>query len=254
MTVIKTKDFKLRHVKLSDARVFFEAEQDKEARRNFMTTPKSVKEVEEDIKNEISQYEKEKPTSERFTIELNGKCAGWISINQLNTPFFEHKAKIDFCLHPEYRGKDIMTKIVKKKVEKKEEKSADKGEMIRTVGRRKRAAARVQIKPGTGEITVNGKPLAEYFPYFEWQTIVKAPLAATGKEKTFDVSVKIAGGGQKGQAVAVQHGISRALVLMNADLRKPLKTSGLLTRDPREKERRKVGCRKARKRPQYSKR
>src|SRR3989338_8953504 len=117
MTVIKTKDFKLRHVKLSDARVFFEAEQDKEARRNFMTTPKSVKEVEEDIKNEISQYEKEKPTSERFTIELNGKCAGWISINQLNTPFFEHKAKIDFCLHPEYRGKDIMTKIVKKVID-----------------------------------------------------------------------------------------------------------------------------------------
>ncbi len=147
-----------------------------------------------------------------------------------------------------------MTKIVKKKVEKKEEKSADKGDMIRSVGRRKRASARVQIKPGTGEITVNGQPLAEYFPYFEWQTIVKAPLTATGKEKTFDVSIKINGGGKKGQAVSVQLGIARALVKWNEDLKKALKTQGYLTRDARIKERKKPGLKKARRAPQWSKR
>ncbi len=146
-----------------------------------------------------------------------------------------------------------MTKIVKKKVEKKEEK-ADKGDMIRSVGRRKRASARVQIKPGTGEITVNGQPLAEYFPYFEWQTIVKAPLTATGKEKTFDVSIKINGGGKKGQAVSVQLGIARALVKWNEDLKKALKTQGYLTRDARIKERKKPGLKKARRAPQWSKR
>lgn len=114
---MKTKHFTLRPVKLSDAKLFFEAEQDEEARRNFMTTPKSIKEVEDDIKDEISQYSKDKPTSEKFTIEIDGKVAGWIAINQLNIPFFEHKAKIDFCLHPDYRGKGIMTKVVKEVIE-----------------------------------------------------------------------------------------------------------------------------------------
>jgi len=113
MTIIKTKDFILRHVKVSDAKCFFEAEQDKNARKNFMSTPKTIEEVERDIKCEILQYKRKKPTSEKFTIEFKGECAGWIVLNQLNTPFYEHKAKIDFCLHPNFRGKGIMTKAVK---------------------------------------------------------------------------------------------------------------------------------------------
>ncbi len=113
MTTIKTKDFILRPIKLSDAKIFFEAEQDKEAKRNFMTTPETIKQVEEDIKDEVSQYKKNKPTSEKFTIEFDKRCAGWIAINQLNTPFLEHKAKIDFCLHPNFRGKGIVSKALK---------------------------------------------------------------------------------------------------------------------------------------------
>ncbi len=142
-----------------------------------------------------------------------------------------------------------MAKIVKKKAAVEE-----KGEMVRSVGRRKRASARIQIKPGSGVVTVNGKPMAEYFPYFEWQNIVMAPLVAVAKEKTFDVSAKISGGGKKGQAVSVRHGIARALVLWNEDLKKTLKTQGYLTRDARIKERKKPGLKKARRAPQWSKR
>lgn len=128
------------------------------------------------------------------------------------------------------------------------------GESLRSVGRRKTAAARVRLTPGTGEITVNGKDFKVYFPYFEWQNIVKAPLTAVGKEKTFDVSVKIVGGGQKGQAVSIQLGIARALVIWNEDLKKSLKTQGYLTRDARVKERKKPGLKRARRAPQWSKR
>lgn len=138
-----------------------------------------------------------------------------------------------------------MTKITHKK-----EKVQDKGEMSRSVGRRKTASARVQVKPGTGVITVNGKKYEEYFPYFEWQHLVTAPLKALGKEKTFDISAKISGGGKKGQAVAVRHGIARALVLWNEDFKKTLKTQGYLTRDARVKERKKPGLKSARRAPQ----
>jgi len=138
-----------------------------------------------------------------------------------------------------------MVKINSKKTE---------GEQIRAVGRRKTAAARVRLTPGKGEIVINGKPFAEYFPFFEWQEIIKAPLKAVGKEKTFDVSVKVNGGGLKGQATSVQHGIARALVLWNEELRKTLKTQGYLTRDARVKERKKPGLKKARRAPQWSKR
>lgn len=113
MTIIKTKNFILRPVKLSDAKIFFEAEQDEDARKNFMRTPETIKKVEEGIKDEILQYKSNKPKSEKFTIEINGKCVGWIAINQLNTPFFEHKAKIDFCIHPDFRGKGIVSEAVK---------------------------------------------------------------------------------------------------------------------------------------------
>ncbi len=127
-------------------------------------------------------------------------------------------------------------------------------EKIRTVGRRKSAAARVRLNPGTGVITVNGKSLADYFPYAEWQEIIIAPLKAVSKEKNTDVSIKTDGGGKKGQATAIQLGIARALVRWNEDLRKTLKSLDLLTRDPRVKERKKPGLKKARRAPQWSKR
>ncbi len=145
------------------------------------------------------------------------------------------------------------TKKAKPRTDSRKE-SGTGEEVTRAVGRRKTAAARVQIKPGSGKIIVNGKLYSEYFPYFEWQEMVMAPLKAVGKEKTFDVSIKIVGGGQKGQAVAVQHGISRALVIWNEDLKKTLKTQGYLTRDARVKERKKPGLKRARRAPQWSKR
>ncbi len=126
--------------------------------------------------------------------------------------------------------------------------------LLRTVGRRKTASARVRIEKGTGKILVNGKDCNIYFPYFQLQEIVRAPLKAVGKERDLDFSVKVDGGGQKGQAVAVQHGIARALVAWNEDFKKSLKSLGLLTRDPRVKERKKFGLKKARRAPQWSKR
>tara|TARA_Y100000310_G_scaffold71310_2_gene67152 strand:+ start:2538 stop:3068 length:531 start_codon:yes stop_codon:yes gene_type:complete len=111
-----SKEIVIRHVKLSDAQVFFDAEQDPIARKNFMTTPSAVKSVEEDIKEEMQEYGKKKPSSEKFTILYNGSVAGWIAINQLNNPHFEHRAKIDFVLHKDFRGKGIMTKVVRKVV------------------------------------------------------------------------------------------------------------------------------------------
>lgn len=121
-------------------------------------------------------------------------------------------------------------------------------------GRRKTSVARVRMVPGTGIIHVNHLPLQEYFGHLNLQLSCLQPFATTGTKEKYDIAANIIGGGKAGQAIALQHGISRALLAMNADLRKPLKVSGLLTRDPREKERCKVGCRKARRRPQYSKR
>ena len=128
------------------------------------------------------------------------------------------------------------------------------GDMSRAVGRRKTAAARVRITAGEGVITVNGQPLKKYFPYFALQEAVIAPHRALGKEKDLNVSVKVAGGGKKGQADAVKHGIARALVDWNADCKKTLKSIGYLTRDARKKERKKFGLKRARRAPQWSKR
>ncbi len=125
---------------------------------------------------------------------------------------------------------------------------------MRAVGRRKSASARVKIDKGEGKIIINGKSLREYFPYFEFQNIVLAPLKALAKEKDLDLTVKVSGGGKHGQAVAVQHGIARILVLWNEDFKKTLKSLGLLTRDARVKERKKAGLKKARRAPQWSKR
>lgn len=121
-------------------------------------------------------------------------------------------------------------------------------------GKRKTSVARIRLRPGEGSILVNGRTVNEYFPRPTLQMAVNRPFEVTGTGGKFDVVVNVLGGGIAGQAGAVRHGIARALIAMNADLRKPLKVDGLLTRDAREKERRKVGRRKARRRPQYSKR
>lgn len=124
----------------------------------------------------------------------------------------------------------------------------------RAVGRRKTAAARVRLSAGTGEITVNGKTLAVYFPLKLWQEKIMSPLVVAGREKQLNVSVRVAGGGVNGQAEAVRHGIARALVRWNVDLKPALRAEGFLTRDPRGKERKKPGLHKARRGHQWRKR
>lgn len=125
----------------------------------------------------------------------------------------------------------------------------------RAVGRRKAASARVRIYPnGSGKITVNERELAEYFPVKIWQGRVRAPLAALGKENEYDISVRVSGGGPAGQADAVRHGIARALVEWNPDFKPVLRAQGFMTRDPREKERKKFGLRGARRGRQWRKR
>jgi len=121
-------------------------------------------------------------------------------------------------------------------------------------GRRKRSIARVRLSLGQGVITVNRKSLDEYFPRPSLQQIVRQPLEVTQSLSRFNVDVKAEGGGVSGQAGAVRHGIARALVEMDESLREPLRRSGLLTRDPREKESKKYGRKRARKRFQFSKR
>ncbi|NLM19464.1 MAG: 30S ribosomal protein S9 [Clostridiaceae bacterium] len=122
-------------------------------------------------------------------------------------------------------------------------------------GRRKRAIARVRIYPGTGNIEINGKEFEDYFDIATLRYIVMQPLNATGSSDKFDIKVNVHGGGISGQAGAVRHGISRALVEANADEYKAtLKKNGFLTRDSRIKERKKYGLKKARKASQFSKR
>jgi small subunit ribosomal protein S9 len=121
-------------------------------------------------------------------------------------------------------------------------------------GKRKTAIARVILKPGSGVYTINSKTLAEYFPRDRLQTQARQPLDATGNLSRMDVVARIHGGGVSAQAGALRHGIARALVEAEPSLRTELKRRGYLTRDPREKERKKAGLKKARKRPQFSKR
>ena len=121
-------------------------------------------------------------------------------------------------------------------------------------GRRKTSTARVHLRQGTGQITVNNHPLDEYFGNEVLKMIIKQPLSLTETNDKFDILVTVDGGGPSGQAGAIRHGISRALQVYNAELRKRLKKAGLLTRDPRMKERKKYGQRGARARFQFSKR
>lgn len=121
-------------------------------------------------------------------------------------------------------------------------------------GRRKSAVARVFIKPGKGEITINNKPIDDFFSRKTGRMIVRQPLELTNNATTFDIMVNIHGGGESGQAGAVRHGITRALIDYDATLKPVLSKAGLVTRDAREVERKKVGLRKARRRKQFSKR
>jgi small subunit ribosomal protein S9 len=121
-------------------------------------------------------------------------------------------------------------------------------------GRRKTAVARVRLASGSGKITVNGRPMENYFLVDAQRLIVQQPLALTDSAAKFDIRVSVAGGGPTGQAGAVRHGIARALLRADANLRPTLKAGGLLTRDPRMRERKKYGQPGARKRIQYSKR
>jgi small subunit ribosomal protein S9 len=121
-------------------------------------------------------------------------------------------------------------------------------------GRRKEAIARVRIVPGSGQWTINGRTLDQYFPNKVHQQIVKEPFVVLGAEDSFDVIARIGGGGVTGQAGALRMGISRALQIVDIENRPVLKKAGFLTRDPRAVERKKAGLKKARKAPQYSKR
>jgi len=121
-------------------------------------------------------------------------------------------------------------------------------------GRRKSSVARVFVKPGKGNIVVNGKPVDEYFSRETGRMIVRQPLELTGRQDTLDIMVNVCGGGESGQAGAVRHGITRALIDYDASLKSALKKAGLVTRDAREVERKKVGLHKARRRKQFSKR
>lgn len=123
-----------------------------------------------------------------------------------------------------------------------------------STGRRKESVARVRVVPGTGSFAINGRPIDDYFPTRVHRMVAQAPLRLIGREKDFDVTATIRGGGVAGQAGAVRLGVARALVELEPELRAQLKAEGYLTRDAREKERRKYGLKKARKAPQYSKR
>ena len=122
------------------------------------------------------------------------------------------------------------------------------------VGRRKKSIARVFLRPGTGNIEVNGKTLEEYLPLETLRMVVKSPLELTNTLDQFDVMINVYGGGYTGQAGAMRHGITRALMECNEDYRPVLKAAGFVTRDPRAKERKKYGLKGARRAPQFSKR
>jgi len=127
-------------------------------------------------------------------------------------------------------------------------------ETAQTVGRRKQAIVRVRFTPGTGKFLLNGKTLEEYFPNKVHQQLIREPLVLVEKPESFDIRANLHGGGITGQAGALRLAIARALIELDSEDRPPLKKAGFLTRDPRAKERKKYGLKKARKAPQYSKR
>ena len=126
--------------------------------------------------------------------------------------------------------------------------------LVQSTGRRKRAVARVRLRAGSGQITINKRPFEDYFPSATHRMIVSQPLEVTETTEAYDVAVTLDGGGVSGQAGALRLGIARALIALDPEARPALKSAGLLTRDAREKESKKYGLKKARKAPQYSKR
>ncbi len=126
--------------------------------------------------------------------------------------------------------------------------------LVQSTGRRKRAVARVRIREGSGSITINQRPVEDYFPNATHRMILSEPLRLTETGENYDIDATLHGGGVTGQAGAVRLGISRGLIELDPELRGPLKRAGFLSRDPREKESKKYGLKKARKAPQYSKR
>jgi small subunit ribosomal protein S9 len=150
--------------------------------------------------------------------------------------------------------KKVAVKKPEADVSKPIELDAKKG-YIPSVGRRKKSIARVRlIKNGTGKIVINGKPYDQYFSVFDLRKQITEPLTVVGQADAVDVSVKVIGGGIRGQAEAIRQGISRSLIQLNPTFRKSLKKLGFLMRDPRKKERKKFGLKKARRAPQWSKR
>lgn len=125
---------------------------------------------------------------------------------------------------------------------------------VTAVGGRKTSVARVLLQPGTGNIIVDGAPLEDRFPRLMWQAQITLPLRLTNTHRSYNVLAKVAGGGVSGQAGAISHGVARALVKIDESYRAPLRQAGLLTRDPRAKERKKPGLKRARKAPQFTKR
>jgi small subunit ribosomal protein S9 len=130
----------------------------------------------------------------------------------------------------------------------------EKENVYYATGKRKTAIARTWITPGNGEITINGSPMDDYFKVEVVKTIIKQPLVLTNTHESFDVKARVAGGGFSGQAGAIRHGITKALILANPELRKALKKAGFVRRDARVKERKKYGQKGARARFQFSKR
>jgi small subunit ribosomal protein S9 len=126
--------------------------------------------------------------------------------------------------------------------------------LTQTTGRRKRAVARAQFRPGTGQFSINGRSLEVYFPTAALQMIVAAPLEVTETREAYDITATIDGGGVSGQAGALRMAIARSITEIDPETRATLKTAGLLTRDPRKKEIKKYGLKKARKAPQFTKR
>jgi small subunit ribosomal protein S9 len=126
--------------------------------------------------------------------------------------------------------------------------------LTQTTGRRKEAVARARLRPGTGKLTINGQPFEVYFPTSAQRMVVSEPLRVAEVEETYDVEASIHGGGVSGQAGALRMAIARSLVELDPEIRATLKHAGLLTRDPRKKESKKYGLKKARKAPQFTKR
>lgn len=149
----------------------------------------------------------------------------------------------------------ISKKMTEKPTNKTEEPAKFKGKFIKAVGRRKTASAQVRLyKSGAGIITINRQKISQYLPTDDLRTIVSQPLKLTGHLKDLDFSIVVKGSGKKSQAEAARHGIARALILLDKELKPVLKPKGWLTRDSRKKERKKPGLKKARRAPQWAKR